>query len=484
MGDNRASPVFDAGDDLECPHCGTGLSNLACKGCGARFEHVLGVPFLGSFEAEDALGLIEIAANAPNRSNLPLPPGMVERVDALCAAYHEATDKAAFVAGNEEARAGWFLNRYSEWLEVTTLAADLPLAGKRVLDIGAGLGFDSHRLHLRGAEVTALEFSPLLVEAGRKSYPHVRWFGGFSHALPFKSGSFDAVFCNAALHHMRDIPAAIAEGLRVLRPGGVMITTCDSFRPEGSDWRRELAVFDRDEAVLMGVNEQIPPFDAFVETPLANATSVGTELYTHVLYGGRSGREADLHDFVRWETPRDLAWLRQRAGALAMRLTLREAWPHRRRLQTAGALAPVEFASWLDDQSLALSKLAAVLPAQHVDAPFPGRGTKFDLLNGWRRPKLLSFSRQGYKRARWFLRRDRRRNLLSFELNPGAPADFSVLLGGRKVVEKRCQGGWERFTVMLDEIPEGAVFAVEIRRESPAASFEEGCFSVRARKKR
>jgi len=430
----------DANSDLECPCCGGGIADTICTLCGTAFQSALGVPFIGSFEADDALGLIEITANVANRARLPIQVGTVERIEQLSRAYHEALDKSAFLAANDEARAPWFLNRYSEWLEVTELTADLDLKGKQVLDIGAGLGFDSHRLHLRGAEVTALEFSPLLAEAGKTSFPHVRWFGGFSHALPFGPGSFDAVFCNAALHHMRDIPAAIAEGLRVLRPGGVMITTCDSFRSDSTDRRHELTVFNRDESVLLGVNEQIPPFRDFLATPLSNPGIVKTELFTHVLYGGRSGKEADLHEFTPWDVTSDPQWLRHRSGALAMRLTLLENWPHSRRRQKHGVLQPAEFASWLDDQSLALSKLASYLPEEHVNTPFPGRGTKFDLLNGWRKPNRFRLSREGYKRARWFLRRGQS-TALSFQLRTRKAAEYAVYLDGKCVIRRHCDGG-------------------------------------------
>ena len=116
--------------------------------------------------------------------------------------------------------------------------------GKKVLDIGAGLGWDSHRLHLLGANVTALEYSPLLAESGRENFPHIRWIGGFSHVLPFKNQMFDAVFCNAALHHMRDVSKAISEALRVLKQGGILVTTCDSFRPDCTKEDFELKIFD------------------------------------------------------------------------------------------------------------------------------------------------------------------------------------------------------------------------------------------------
>ena len=72
----------------------------------------------------------------------------------------------------------------------------------------------------------------------------MRWIGGFSHVLPFVQGSFDFVFANAALHHMRDIPGAIFEMLRVLRPGGYLISTSDPYRADASGERHELRVVD------------------------------------------------------------------------------------------------------------------------------------------------------------------------------------------------------------------------------------------------
>ena len=192
-------------------------------------ENALGVPYFGDFEEEDALGLIEIAANLKTGAKFNTTPSIVEEWEEMLELYHKAPNKSEFVASNALAQSPYLLNRYGEWKEVSALTEDLNLAGKKVLDIGAGVGWDSHRLTLMGAHVTALEYSPLLAESGMESFPNIRWIGGFSHILPFKNQSFDAAFCNAALHHMRDIPSAISEALRVLKPGGTLITTCDSF---------------------------------------------------------------------------------------------------------------------------------------------------------------------------------------------------------------------------------------------------------------
>ncbi len=412
--------------DLECPRCGGALDTLRCGGCDRTYGTVHGVPFLGDYEAEDALGLIEIAAHGPDRAALVLPPGSVERIDALSAAYHAAHDKAAFVAANPEAQPAWFLNRYHEWLQMQALLEGLDLAGREVLDIGAGQGFDSRRLALRGARVTALEFNPLLAEAGLTAFPDLRWIGGFGHALPFRSGSFDAVFINAALHHMRDIPATIAEALRVLRPGGTLVTSSDPFRPADADIALEFEVFDRHEAVLAGINEQIPRASDFFATLERHRGLLDIELYTHMVYGGRSGSDPNLDGWMRWDFDTESPILKQRSGSLSMRVRLREAWPGPRRLQDKGVLAPETFAAWLDEQASVTARLAAIVPPALLDTPFPGQPEKFDLLNGWRVARSTETTRTAYRRGRLFrTRRGAAMRSASACAHPSPPASPS-----------------------------------------------------------
>jgi ubiquinone/menaquinone biosynthesis C-methylase UbiE len=49
---------------------------------------------------------------------------------------------------------------------------------------------------------------------------NVRFRQGSAYELPFPDASFDAVFSNALLEHLREPPRALQEFLRVLRPGG------------------------------------------------------------------------------------------------------------------------------------------------------------------------------------------------------------------------------------------------------------------------
>jgi GT2 family glycosyltransferase/ubiquinone/menaquinone biosynthesis C-methylase UbiE len=478
--------------DLRCVSCDGEIigsineAGLVCACCGADYQNVWGVPFIGNFEAEDVLGLIEIAANSRNRGDFGLTPEVVESWEKMLSEYHASTDKVAYSKSQDDQNLQWLQHRYGEWLEVNHLTSDLQLKGMDVLDIGAGLGFDSHRLAMRGANVTALEFSPLLAEAGKMHFPHIRWIGGFSHVLPFQSGSFDAVFCNAALHHMRDIPAAISESLRVLRPGGYLITTCDSFCPSQAKDDAELHIFDAEPSVLLGVNERVPRFSEFVETLLLHSELLEVQLFTHTLYNAPT--HGTLTSLTPWNFMKDRTMLEKRSGSLAMRIRLISAWQEPPHHQHESLLAPRQYADWLASESSAVSRLAPLIPTYYLDLPFPGAGgSKFEMLNGWRLVRPFQHARTGYRRGRWFLRRPLDEDTLVFEIGlphglGGAPSCFQVFLDGESIHEfVLALDAWMTVHVDVSQILPGQAFAIEIVKSDGDDSLDGSSFIVRER---
>jgi SAM-dependent methyltransferase len=404
----------------------------------------------------------------------------------MCANFHIASDKTAFLTANAAARHSYFANRYHEWVQLNTLLAGLKLEGSRVLDIGAGPGFDSQRLSLRGAKVTALEISPLLAESGNLHFPHIRWVGCSSDALPFASQSFDTVFFNAALHHMRNIPAAIGEALRVLRPGGVLVTSSDPFRPSGASESAELDIFDEHPAVHTGINERLPQFSEFISTLVANRELLDIELYTQDLRPAptANGGRADIVELTKWDFDKDREMISQCAGSIAMRVALKRSLPYPARRQTKVMMRAGEYAESLGDQSTAMARLASMLPSEYVDRRFPhGRDDKFEMLNGWRRSAIFGRHRRAYQRGRWFLSRKVSERYIACRVRPLAttpPGQKVSLLLNREVLATvdLVSQKWTPITAEISKVAEGEPFVVEVRSTMKDESMDVASFDV------
>jgi ubiquinone/menaquinone biosynthesis C-methylase UbiE len=99
--------------------------------------------------------------------------------------------------------------------------------GKRVLIPGCGFGDDAARFAKMGAEVYAFDLSPEIVEIARArcdkfGYANIHFGVMPCEKLDYPDSFFDAVFFCDMLHHV-DIPAAVAEARRVLKPGAEIV---------------------------------------------------------------------------------------------------------------------------------------------------------------------------------------------------------------------------------------------------------------------
>ena len=96
----------------------------------------------------------------------------------------------------------------------------------RVIEIGAGNGLNFAHYPSTVSEVVAIEpervLRQLAVEAALRSGVPVDVVPGTAEALPVKSEAFDAVVVSLVLCSVRDVPRALGEIRRVLRPGGVV----------------------------------------------------------------------------------------------------------------------------------------------------------------------------------------------------------------------------------------------------------------------
>jgi len=101
-----------------------------------------------------------------------------------------------------------------------------PVAGSRILEVGCGSGRDALRLAEAGANVTALDYSAGALAAVRQACrtpARCHLVQGNALALPFRDGTFDVVFHQGLLEHFPDPAPVLAENVRVLKPGGMLL---------------------------------------------------------------------------------------------------------------------------------------------------------------------------------------------------------------------------------------------------------------------
>jgi SAM-dependent methyltransferase len=107
---------------------------------------------------------------------------------------------------------------------------ELPLDGRAVLDYGCGTGDWGVLMATEGARVTLLDLSPVGIEVGLRRAEasgvadRVRGIARDASDLGcFDDREFDLVFANASVHHTLKYPGAVAELVRVVRPGGALV---------------------------------------------------------------------------------------------------------------------------------------------------------------------------------------------------------------------------------------------------------------------
>lgn len=96
--------------------------------------------------------------------------------------------------------------------------------GKRVLEIGVGLGADHQKFAEAGAELTGIDLTNRAITLTATRFKSLRLHSslgvGDAENLIFPDGYFDLVYSWGVIHHSPNTGRAAQEILRVLRPGG------------------------------------------------------------------------------------------------------------------------------------------------------------------------------------------------------------------------------------------------------------------------
>ncbi|MDL9936562.1 class I SAM-dependent methyltransferase [Gordonia sp. ABSL1-1] len=120
--------------------------------------------------------------------------------------------------------------------------------GTTAIDIGAGQGRHSFEMFRRGADVIAFDqsesdmsdvaemFDAMMAEGHVPASAKARAEVGDALRLPYADDSFDVVLMSEILEHIPSDEAAIAEMVRILKPGGVAAVTVPRYWPEKVCW--------------------------------------------------------------------------------------------------------------------------------------------------------------------------------------------------------------------------------------------------------
>lgn len=118
------------------------------------------------------------------------------------------------------------------WRMHTRRAID-PHPGQRILDVACGTGTVTRILADHGATVTGLDFSHgMISEAIERhgDHPNITFQQGDATQLPFEDNTFDATTVSFGIRNVQEPKRALAEMLRVTKPGG-KILVCEFSHP-------------------------------------------------------------------------------------------------------------------------------------------------------------------------------------------------------------------------------------------------------------
>ena len=114
---------------------------------------------------------------------------------------------------------------WNEHIARYQFAAEL-MAGRRVLDVGCGIGYGAALMAERGADPVGVDISLAAITYARERYGHrAQFLAGSGCALAVKSGSFDMVTAFEVIEHVVEWERLLQECARALNDDGVFIVS-------------------------------------------------------------------------------------------------------------------------------------------------------------------------------------------------------------------------------------------------------------------
>ena len=129
--------------------------------------------------------------------------------------------------------------RFGQQRRLSLVDKYAPLRGRRILDVGCGLGTYVEKLHQFSDQAYGIDIEVEMVTEGGRRLPNL--LAAAAEALPFADNSFDVLLLHEVLEHVADDREVVQEACRVLRPGGRMIIFAPNrlypFETHGIYWR-------------------------------------------------------------------------------------------------------------------------------------------------------------------------------------------------------------------------------------------------------
>jgi SAM-dependent methyltransferase len=289
-----------------CPECRdalveNGLERLDCAHCGRTFEHRAGVwRFL-------------TAARAARLEPFIRQYRIVRQREGRRPDERDYYLRLPSVAADDPHAGDWHVRRetYHHLLGHVLAAGALPL---RILDLGAGSAWLSHRLAALGHDAVAVDAIDDEVDGlgAARHYPtaFVSVQADFE-ALPFAPAQFDLAVFNGSLHYAADTTATLERAHSVLKPGGVLVVM-DSpmFRADG-DGSAMVGASLRRFVRVCGCSEVVQPGPGYLT--FARLASVAERLALRPQFVPSRGP-------LGWRLRRNLARVRLRRAPAAFGL--------------------------------------------------------------------------------------------------------------------------------------------------------------------
>lgn len=128
----------------------------------------------------------------------------------------DSADQKAIALGHPS-----YVWRFGQERRLQLIRRYVPLEGRRILDIGCGLGMYVAHLREYSDEVYGVDIDPAKVAEASERLPNIAVSP--AETLPFDDAFFDVILLNEVIEHVDDDAQTIREACRLLKPGGYLV---------------------------------------------------------------------------------------------------------------------------------------------------------------------------------------------------------------------------------------------------------------------